>query len=225
MTKPNHSFTVEQMNDYIRKNKLNKAPVLLKMNRNDKINALKKINHFDDIGKPRKTPTYNKPKQKPTTTFTATRPKSAGRIDVKKPVGSVMKSEKKATPVKKVKKVKKATPVKKADEDTLPYLASDPFDAISSKYKGDDLSKLSAKTFTEIVDIIKSSGYKISTSQIKKMKELWNNPLYKTAEFRHIKGTDARDKKLGNKGLVLTFFRQNYSQKEFRNPRLQFAKK
>jgi len=95
MTKPNHLFSVKQMNDYIRKNKLNKAPVLLKMNRNDKIKALKKINHFDDIGKPRKTPTYNKPKQKPTTTFTTTRPKSAGRIDVKKPVGSVMKSEKK----------------------------------------------------------------------------------------------------------------------------------
>ena len=196
MTKPNHTFTVEKMKDYIRKNKLNKAPVLLKMNRNDMINALKKINHFDDIGKPRKTPVYNQPKNKPV--------KKADKDTVKK-----------VAPKKEV--------PKKADKDTLPYLASDPFDAISSKFKGNDLSKLPAKTITGIVDIIKSSGYKISTSQIKKMGELWNNPLYKSAEFRHIKGTNAKDKKLGNKGLVLTFFRQNYSQKEFKNPRLQFA--
>jgi hypothetical protein len=195
MTKPNHTFTVEKMKDYIRKNKLNKAPVLLKMNRNDMINALKKINHFDDIGKPRKTPVYNQPKNKPV--------KKADKDTVKK-----------VAPKKEV--------PKKADKDTLPYLASDPFDAISSKFKGNDLSKLPAKTITGIVDIIKSSGYKISTSQIKKMGELWNNPLYKSAEFRHIKGTNAKDKKLGNKGLVLTFFRQNYSQKEFKNPRLQF---
>jgi len=214
MTKPNHTFTVEKMKDYIRKNKLNKAPVLLKMNRNDMINALKKINHFDDIGKPRKTPVYNQPKNKPV--------KKADKDTVKK-VAPKKEAPKKADKdtVKKV-APKKEVP-KKADKDTLPYLASDPFDAISSKFKGNDLSKLPAKTITGIVDIIKSSGYKISTSQIKKMGELWNNPLYKSAEFRHIKGTNAKDKKLGNKGLVLTFFRQNYSQKEFKNPRLQFA--
>ena len=48
MTKPNATFTLPMLKDYIRKNKLNRAFVRLGMRKKEMIEALKKLEHWDD---------------------------------------------------------------------------------------------------------------------------------------------------------------------------------
>lgn len=48
MTKPNATFTLPMLKDYIRKNKLNRAFVRLGMKKKEMIEALKKLEHWDD---------------------------------------------------------------------------------------------------------------------------------------------------------------------------------
>ena len=48
MPKPNHSFSVKEMKDYIRTHKLNKPEIKLSMRRHELIAGLKKIGHWSE---------------------------------------------------------------------------------------------------------------------------------------------------------------------------------
>jgi len=78
MPKPNDSYSVKQMKDYIRTHKLNKPDVKLGMKRQELINGLQKLGHWDSKStkptssskkptKPKPKPTKPKPKPKPKT--------------------------------------------------------------------------------------------------------------------------------------------------------------
>tara|TARA_R100001163_G_C5065056_1_gene202860 strand:+ start:2928 stop:3542 length:615 start_codon:yes stop_codon:yes gene_type:complete len=88
MTKPNATFTVSMMKDYIRKNKLNRAFVRLGMKKSEMIEALKKMDHWDD-------------------TMTGKK-----KIDRKKLISGGDAPVMSPKPKKKVKKVKKVAPKK-----------------------------------------------------------------------------------------------------------------
>ena len=67
MAKPTAKSTVSQMKDYIRANRLNKAPILLGMKRADLIAGLRKLGHYDSrhdgVAPKRKAPAPKKPKE------------------------------------------------------------------------------------------------------------------------------------------------------------------
>tara|TARA_R110000737_G_scaffold56663_4_gene81293 strand:+ start:3828 stop:4322 length:495 start_codon:yes stop_codon:yes gene_type:complete len=70
MPKPNHSFSVKEMKDYIRTHKLNKPEIKLSMRRHELIAGLKKIGHWSETSGKRKMITtkgrpVNKQKAKP----------------------------------------------------------------------------------------------------------------------------------------------------------------
>ena len=64
MPKPNKTFTVKQMKDYIRQHKVNHPAVKLSMKRADMIEGLKKAGHWD-TSKDTPTPKKPAPKKKP----------------------------------------------------------------------------------------------------------------------------------------------------------------
>ena len=64
MPKPNKTFTVKQMKDYIRQHKINHPAVKLSMKRADMIEGLKKTGHWD-TSKDTPTPKKPAPKKKP----------------------------------------------------------------------------------------------------------------------------------------------------------------
>jgi hypothetical protein len=64
MPKPNKTFTVKQMKDYIRQHKVNHPAVKLSMKRADLIDGLKKAGHWD-TSKDTPTPKKPAPKKKP----------------------------------------------------------------------------------------------------------------------------------------------------------------
>ena len=91
--KPNHSFSLKALKQYIRDNKLNKAKVRLGMKREEMIEALKLLGEWDDTIQPKvKKPVVKKPVVK--------------KVVVKKPVVK--------TPPKPVKK--------KLDKDQMDFL-------------------------------------------------------------------------------------------------------
>ena len=67
MAKPTAKSTVAQMKDYIRANRLNKAPILLGMKRVDLIAGLRKLGHYDSrhdgVAPKRNPPAPKKPKE------------------------------------------------------------------------------------------------------------------------------------------------------------------
>jgi hypothetical protein len=63
MSKPNVTFTVKQMKDYIREKKLNHPAIKLSMRRAELIEGLKKAGHWDNKTKSKAT---KKPKKEPT---------------------------------------------------------------------------------------------------------------------------------------------------------------
>jgi len=63
MSKPNVTFTVKQMKDYIRQKKLNPA-IKLSMRRAELIEGLKKAGHWDSSADPPPTPKKSTPKKK-----------------------------------------------------------------------------------------------------------------------------------------------------------------
>ena len=63
--KPNNKSTLKEIKQYIRDNKLNKAPIKLTMRKGELIKGLKALGHYEDIAPKPKPKSKPKPKPKP----------------------------------------------------------------------------------------------------------------------------------------------------------------
>ena len=96
--KPNNKSTLKEIKQYIRDNKLNKAPIKLTMNKPELVKKLKELGHYEEA-KPK-----SKPKAKPKPKAKAKKKKASGNttagqlldlpLDISDKIGKAVKEQK-----------------------------------------------------------------------------------------------------------------------------------
>jgi len=190
--KPNSSFTLPQLKDYIRKNKLDHPQIKLTMNKKDLITGLKKIGHWEE--KSKLHPAAKKPAKKSS--------KKLSTPEAKKLLGGDLPKENFGGQSQKSKPTKSKTyPIKRWTanlNDSVDKMVSQLEDGgwIVSKGQKNNLQKMITKKFKYYdLDSISSIPFSVGFVENSVLKIIANynvKPEYK--KYDKIEGTEKNEK-------------------------------